>query len=325
LAKIAVELEEALTRRAMTGAAGGTTARRLAQGEGWTVADVICTSGPQDRPFEEQHANVSIAVVVAGTFQYRREHACELMTPGSLLLGSSGQSFECRHDHGTGDRCLSFSYTPDYFGKLTFAAGGRGRDTAFSALRLPPLRALSGLVARAMGGLSSTSEAAWEEISLELAVKAVQLVGGFSPEMNEILPSTFARVTRAVRAIEHDPSRQLSLAYMAREAGLTPYHFLRTFRALTGLTPHQYLRRTRLREAARRLVAESEKIVDIALSCGFGDVSNFNHAFRAEFGVNPRGFMKKASSSWPGLFVKRSRKPANLQSQHFCAAPTGLT
>lgn len=37
-----------------------------------------------------------------------------------------------------------------------------------------------------------------------------------------------------------------------------------------------------------RLLGGSAKILDIALDCGFGDVSNFNRAFRTEFGVNPR-------------------------------------
>jgi Helix-turn-helix domain len=70
------------------------------------------------------------------------------------------------------------------------------------------------------------------------------------------------------------------------------FYFLRTFEQLTGITPHQYVRRTRLREAASRLVAETEKVLDVALDCGFGDVSNFNRAFRTEFGVSPRVFRR---------------------------------
>jgi AraC-like DNA-binding protein len=50
--------------------------------------------------------------------------------------------------------------------------------------------------------------------------------------------------------------------------------FLRTFQQLTGLTPHQF-------------------VLDIALDCGFGDVSNFNRAFRNEFGENPRQLNQK--------------------------------
>jgi AraC-like DNA-binding protein len=88
--------------------------------------------------------------------------------------------------------------------------------------------------------------------------------------------------------IERHPDAGLTLGSLAREAGLSPYHFLRTFERLTGVTPHKYVLRARLREAAMRLAAEPARVLDIAFDCGFGDVSNFNHAFRAEFGVSPR-------------------------------------
>jgi AraC-like DNA-binding protein len=81
---------------------------------------------------------------------------------------------------------------------------------------------------------------------------------------------------------------------MAGAAGLSPYHFLRTFQRLTGVTPHQYIVRARLRDAAIRLSARGRKILDIALDSGFGDVSNFNRAFRTEFGLSPREYRKRA-------------------------------
>jgi AraC-like DNA-binding protein len=90
--------------------------------------------------------------------------------------------------------------------------------------------------------------------------------------------------------IDRHPDASLTLDALAREARLSRYHFLRTFEQLTGLTPHQYVRRARLREAAMRLAAESGTVLDIALDCGFGDVSNFNRAFRTEFGMSPRAY-----------------------------------
>jgi AraC-like DNA-binding protein len=50
--------------------------------------------------------------------------------------------------------------------------------------------------------------------------------------------------------------------------------------------------RARLRHAALRLAAGPGKVLDVALDSGFGDVSNFNRAFRVEFGVSPRGFRR---------------------------------
>ena len=298
MAKIAVELERALARRALDGAAGQATARRIAQGRGWTVQDIVCTSGPQDRPFEERHSGFSIAIVAAGSFQYRSSIGHELMTPGSLLLGNAGQCFECGHEHGVGDRCISFYYAPEYFECLAADAGASGSSPDFRALRLPPLRALSSLIARACAGLTKNDEldVPWEEVSIQLAAHTIQIAGGFRSDPNDAPPSAVARVTRAVRAIERHPDVTLTLGRLAQEAGLSPYHFLRTFERLTGLTPHQYVLRARLREAAIRL-ADTErraKILDIALDSGFGDVSNFNRAFRAEFGVTPRVYRFEA-------------------------------
>lgn len=88
--------------------------------------------------------------------------------------------------------------------------------------------------------------------------------------------------------IENHPHLEHGLGLLAREAKLSRYHFLRIFQQLTGLTPHRYVLRTRLRRAATRLMMEKVKVLEIALDSGFGDVSNFNHAFRAEFGVSPR-------------------------------------
>ena len=73
---------------------------------------------------------------------------------------------------------------------------------------------------------------------------------------------------------------------------MSAFHFLRTFRQVTGVTPHQCLLRTRLREAAISLATQPDKVLEIALASGFDDLSNFNHAFRAEFGVSPRAYRR---------------------------------
>ena len=66
----------------------------VASGNDWKVGDVLCTSGPQDRPYEEQHETISIAVVLAGSFRYRSALGSEILSPGSLLLGNFRQTFD---------------------------------------------------------------------------------------------------------------------------------------------------------------------------------------------------------------------------------------
>lgn len=281
----------ALLRKAQTegpGVAEGTT---VAAGDGWRVVDVVCTSGPRDRPFEEQHAWASFSLVLSGTFIYRSDHAASLMSPGALLLGNAGHTFECAHPHGEGDRCLSFQFHPQLFARLAHAAGV-ARD-AFDRDRLPPLRVLAPLMVRAQTAVARRDS--FEEIALEMAGAVVQAAGearctapAATPD-----PSRIARVLRQMEARSVEPQ---PLAELARLAGLSRYHFLRTFKCVTGVTPHQWLLRARLRDAAQRLVTSRDSVTDIALDVGFDDLSNFIRSFRAEFGVSPRRYRGRGAS-----------------------------
>ncbi len=265
--------------------------RPVAKGPGWTVDEVVCSCGPEDRPYDEQHDCVAIAIITSGTFQYRGSgsNGREMMTPGSVLLGNPGQYFECGHEHGVGDRCLSFHFTPAYFETITH----RRAERAFRSLRVPPMRMLSPVIADVYGAVAGSPHVAWEQLAVRVAGRAVQADSGVDPDRTAISPAAVARVTRTVRLIEAHAATELTLDRLAREARLSPFHYLRTFECVTGTTPHQYLLRTRLRAAAARLTIGTEKVLDVALDTGFGDMSNFSRAFRTEFGVSPRGFRRR--------------------------------
>lgn len=287
---LVADLDRALARTASDGARGRTTAQPLARGDGWAVEDVICTSGPEDRPFEEQHSQFSIAIVAAGTFQYRSTTGHALMTPGSMLLGNDGQCFECGHEHGSGDRCIAFRFAPEYFEQIAVDSGFAGKTLRFRSPRLPAVRESAAIVAQACAALRGSTGVSWEELGIKLAARVTRLLGGGFELPHDMPASAVARVTRTVRAIERNPSAELTLRELAAEAELSAYHFLRTFERLTGVTPHQYVRRMRLRDAAVRLTLEPTRVIEIAYESGFNDVSAFNRAFRSEFGVSPQRY-----------------------------------
>jgi AraC-like DNA-binding protein len=295
LANIAIEVERAVADRRQRGAAGQTKARVIAEGAGWTVADVVCSCGPEDRPFEETHQRFSIALVASGTFQYRSRAGAALMTPGSLMIGTPGQCFECGHEHASGDRCVSIWYDGDYFERLAADAGWRG-PLRVRVPRVPPVRALSPVVSRIVAGLARPDAVAWDEVALALAPGALAWIADHRTPPPSAPPGAVARVTRALRAIDRGRDRDLPLSALAAQADLSPFHFLRTFEQQTGLTPHQYIRRARLRDAAARLLSGDGKVVDAAFECGFGDESNYNRSIRKEFGVSPKQFRTHAAS-----------------------------
>ncbi|HEY0671956.1 MAG TPA: AraC family transcriptional regulator [Longimicrobiales bacterium] len=288
LTRLTADVEQAISRRVTNDEPGRARAHHVARGANWAVHDVICSFGPADRPFEEQHTGVSIGVVLAGTFQYRTNRRRELLIPGSLLLGNAGQHFECSHDHAAGDRCLAFTFGPEYFASLAADAGARARS--FQVSKLPPLRALARVCAQAASGMLNAATVSWDELTLQVAGEAIRVANCLDEQPLPASPGAERRVTESVRSIVHEPAARLSLAELAAQARLSAFHYLRTFERLTGVTPHQFIMRTRLREAAARLAADSARVIEIAFDAGFGDISNFNRAFRAEFGQSPRRF-----------------------------------
>jgi AraC-like DNA-binding protein len=282
-------LAAALARKADTGMPGAIEGRILASGEGWRVLDFVCTCGPGDRPFDEQIDWTSIALVLSGTFVCRSEHGVSLLSSGSLFLLNAGQTFECSHHHGEGDRCLSFQYEPGVFERLAREAGASVAN--FQRHRLPPLRALAQPTARAQMALVRNE--AFEEAALELAGAVLQVANDKRRE-TPAPGRHHGRITRAVRHLAAHVDGQHTIADLARLVNLSPYHFLRTFKAVTGVTPHQWLLRARLREAARRLADTREPVTGIALEAGFEDLSNFIRSFRAEFGLSPQRYRAAA-------------------------------
>jgi AraC family transcriptional regulator len=99
-----------------------------------------------------------------------------------------------------------------------------------------------------------------------------------------------ARVQTAVEFMRDSLHLPVSLADIAASAGLSPYHFLRVFRAATGVPPHRFLTRMRIDAARRRLEDSDLSVTEIALLCGFSSASQFSTAFRRETGMAPRTF-----------------------------------
>ena len=279
-------LSAALALRARDGASGGMHARVIAQGKDWRALDILCTAGPGDRPFEERHDAASVSVVLAGTFHYRAGAGAALMTSGALLLGDEGRCFTCGHEHGEGDRCVSFQFGPALFEQIAADAGTR--RTRFATPRVPPSRGTAALAARAAAALADPGAA--EEVAIALAGAALRVEG--DAPLPPLTARDLARASDAARRMEAAPQRRHAIARLARDAGLSPFRFLRAFTAAVGTSPHQFLLRLRLRDAARRLFDTRESVTAIGYDVGFEDLSNFTRAFRAEFGTSPRAWRR---------------------------------
>jgi AraC family transcriptional regulator len=271
------------------------TARPVASGQGWCVHDFVCTAGPRDRPYEERHEAVSISAVTAGTFRYRTASGSAMLAPGALLLGNRGQCYECGHEHGIGDRCLSFQFDPDWF-EAVAAGVPRVRRASFGTPHLPPIPALLPLLAAAEAARDTGAAILFDELALRLAGAVLATLAGAAPDTRAPTAHEARRIADIVRLIAADADEQLALADLAGKAAMSQYHFLRTFRAVVGMTPHQYVLRTRLHRAAVRLRRSDDPVAAIAFGAGFNDLSTFNRRFRRLMGTSPTAWRAAGSA-----------------------------
>jgi AraC-like DNA-binding protein len=92
---------------------------------------------------------------------------------------------------------------------------------------------------------------------------------------------------------------QVRIRLLAAESGLSPYHFIRRFKAVFGDTPHQVAVRARLERARELLLDSEESVTGISLRLGFSSLGSFSSRFAREVGMSPSRFRRLAVRSRP--------------------------
>lgn len=100
-------------------------------------------------------------------------------------------------------------------------------------------------------------------------------------------PSSIAEIAAHLESRYAEP---LDLEQMARRAALSPAHFSRVFKQVTGTNFVQYLTGVRLRAAAELLRSPAATVDVVARLVGFQSHSYFTTVFKRHFGVTPTAF-----------------------------------
>jgi AraC family transcriptional regulator len=95
------------------------------------------------------------------------------------------------------------------------------------------------------------------------------------------------RIQRAIAFIRDNLDRDLSVTELAAAACLSPFHFARLFKRVTGKTPYGFVSAERLARARRLLAERKLPLVDVALSSGFSSQAAFSTAFKRVTGCTP--------------------------------------
>jgi AraC-like DNA-binding protein len=99
-------------------------------------------------------------------------------------------------------------------------------------------------------------------------------------------PFTSNRIKPALDFLADSYQNNISLMDLSTFCGLSEYHFIRTFKRLTGLAPYQYVIATRIEES-RKLLSEGMSIAEAAVQTGFCDQSHLSRHFKRLLGITP--------------------------------------
>ena len=120
------------------------------------------------------------------------------------------------------------------------------------------------------------------------------------------------RMHRVLAYIDEHLEDQLDLAKLADVAHFSSFHFHRLFSAWMGETIGDYLRRRRVEVAAMRLASQPKtRILNVALSVGFGSAEAFSRAFKSRFGCSPTTWRDQQS-----LHRKSKSNSDQMNSNH---------
>jgi AraC-like DNA-binding protein len=111
----------------------------------------------------------------------------------------------------------------------------------------------------------------------------------------------FALICRAWDRLRDMSAPPMSVESIAKEAGISHFHFIRRFRAMFGVTPHQYRIDARLLDA-RLLLAGGSSVTEACLAVGFESVGTFSSLFTRRVGITPISYRRssRASVTVPG-------------------------
>lgn len=279
------------------------SSRRLAGG-GWTGGDLFVVDAPPSDGYVRLEPMPSHAVLA---FTGRRSRADE-RGPGRPP-----------HLHGPVGRGDVLVYPPDLHGG-PHETRWEGR-TQFLALLLPP-RAVAD-ASRALdldyGGLEFLPHLGGEDalltalltalrrevtpsardpsyadellhtVAVHLAARHTARPVGVRTLRGGLTPLQLRRADEHARAHLADP---LSVGDLAAEAGLSRWHFSRSFRVSTGETVVGYLQRLRIERATELLRGGTMPLAAVAYEVGYQSLSHFSAVFRRHCGVAPGAFRR---------------------------------
>ena len=245
------------------------------------------------------HEFDKLVILLSGSVNYLVEEQSYALTPWSVLLVRHHTIHKAVIDRRVPYERIILYLDRQYFDRAFPGAGlMEGFDQADRRRRhlltagegeLEELKAAVDACERAAGDTRLGAQTMRETLIIQLLIHINRL--------HEAAPGRAEKggdpKLQAVLSYINEHFREpLTVEALAERLYMSPYHFMRLFKAQTGSTVHAYVRQKRLINAAR-LIRAGVPAAKAAADSGFGDYSAFHRAFKESFGVSPGKMLGK--------------------------------
>jgi AraC-like DNA-binding protein len=235
------------------------------------------------------HDGYSIGAIEAGVERFRYLGSEHLAPAGTVVLLNPDELHTGQAEVEAGWTYQMLYIEPDQLCRLT-----EGEVYFPNATVYDP--ALAANFRRAFAGLwqADNDLAFVSEFTRLIDTLVLRYGRGHRPTMPDE-PRRLRRIRglrRALDCIEANLDQTLQVETLAAEAGMSVYHFVRSFSSAFHATPHQYLQARRAARA-KSLLARRAIPADVAATVGLTDQSHLNRWFKRAYGVTPAQYQQQ--------------------------------
>ncbi len=267
---------------------------RLRHMGGVEVVRGVATPHSAPRHFHEE---LEIGLKQGGGWEVHHRGAWHAVAPGTLVLTPPGDVHMARSPGGAADAVFhGLRLDADLLRRAATDIAGRPRRAPDFATPLVRDREARLLLLRLVSALEEGSAASPLEQESRLQDALGHLILRHGAERRALAPqpagAEHGAVRRARQYLEEHAEGAVTLAELARVAGLSASHLCWAFGAAVGMPPHAYQTQIRVARAKALLVAGRLPLAQVAAEVGFASQSHLTRHFARLVGVTPGRYMR---------------------------------
>lgn len=227
-----------------------------------------------DFPFHT-HNTFNIALILDTTFNTKLNDKFLKAPKGTLSITNPEEVHATPCDHDLGNSFFTYYVSPEAMKDFN-----NGQPVFFDDKIIYDQN-----IFKQLSFLSSNYDQDKNEFETHLIAALKMLVSKYAT----IKPNDFNTNKLFQTFLNETNFENFSLDKTASLFGINKYKFIRLFKQETGLTPNNYVLLKRI-EQSKQMLKNRKPIFDVAIDCGFYDISHFYKNFKRFTGVNPAEF-----------------------------------